>query len=243
MSTTAPSTVSHSLIPLHRQVREFLLREIAAGHFCNGDRLPPEAELARTLRVAVGTLRRALAQLEKEGLIIRRQGSGTYVHMPAESIYSFFRLEALSGGGLPTALIIRLDRIPKPITLPSLGDEVAPCPDVFRIRRLRSLNGQPCALEEIWLDGRHTESLDPAQIGDSLYAHYREALGFWITRVEDHIGVAVPPRWIPPEFQVDPSAPCGYIEREAWGSTGFREEFSTTWYNPRVARYCARWMA
>ena len=59
----------------------------------------------------------------------------------------------------------------------------------------------------------------------------------------DNVGVAMPPRWMPPEIPMDPSAPCGYVERKAWGNTGFCEEFSTTWYDPEQARYCARWLA
>src|SRR6185503_17172048 len=59
---------------------ETALRErLSPGRARQGDRLPPEKELAETLGVSRGTLRLALERLESNGEIVRRQGSGTYV--------------------------------------------------------------------------------------------------------------------------------------------------------------------
>jgi GntR family transcriptional regulator len=52
---------------------------LATGSHRQGDRLPPELELASMLGVSRGTLRTALDRLEDTGEITRRQGSGTYV--------------------------------------------------------------------------------------------------------------------------------------------------------------------
>ena len=52
---------------------------LATGAHRQGDRLPPELELAAMLGVSRGTLRTALDRLEDTGEITRRQGSGTYV--------------------------------------------------------------------------------------------------------------------------------------------------------------------
>src|SRR5215203_7068398 len=52
---------------------------LATGSHRQGDRLPPELELAAMLGVSRGTLRTALDRLEDAGEITRRQGSGTYV--------------------------------------------------------------------------------------------------------------------------------------------------------------------
>ena len=56
-----------------------LRRAIETGAYGEGDRLPPERELAVTFRSARGTVRRALDQLESAGLVSRRLGSGTFV--------------------------------------------------------------------------------------------------------------------------------------------------------------------
>jgi GntR family transcriptional regulator len=52
---------------------------LAPGRYRQGDRLPPEHEVASMLGVSRGTLRSALQRLEESGEIVRRQGSGTFV--------------------------------------------------------------------------------------------------------------------------------------------------------------------
>jgi DNA-binding GntR family transcriptional regulator len=52
---------------------------LAGGRYRQGDRLPPEHEVATMLGVSRGTLRSALRRLEERGEIVRRQGSGTFV--------------------------------------------------------------------------------------------------------------------------------------------------------------------
>ena len=64
----------------HITVRKPLIGEIQAGKLIDGERLAPERDLAMTLGVSRITVRGAMAQLERDGYIERRQGSGTYVN-------------------------------------------------------------------------------------------------------------------------------------------------------------------
>src|SRR5690606_25283439 len=119
------------------------------GRLTRGERLRPERMMAADLGIAVGTLRRALSELQVRGLVERRQGSGNYVSGDAKGvgIYAFFRLELPGGGGVPTAEVLSVARLPKPAAAPRLG----PARDAHRIRRIRLLSGRPAALEEVWL--------------------------------------------------------------------------------------------
>ena len=70
-------------LPKHVEIAESLIRRIRAGVISDGARLPTEREMAAAQGVAVGTLRKALAILEGQGLLDRVQGSGNYVrHHP-----------------------------------------------------------------------------------------------------------------------------------------------------------------
>ncbi len=62
-----------------RAISAYIRRAIETGAYGEGDRLPPERELAATFQAARSTVRRALDQLEKAGLVSRRLGSGTFV--------------------------------------------------------------------------------------------------------------------------------------------------------------------
>lgn len=60
-------------------ISAYLQRAIETGAYSEGDRLPPERQLAETFHAARSTVRRALDQLEKAGLVSRKLGSGTFV--------------------------------------------------------------------------------------------------------------------------------------------------------------------
>lgn len=68
-----------------RAISAYLQRAIETGAYSEGDRLPPERQLATTFQAARSTVRRALDQLEKAGLVSRRLGSGTFVGATAAS--------------------------------------------------------------------------------------------------------------------------------------------------------------
>ena len=83
-----------------------------------GDRLPSEPELSRRLGVSRATLREAMRTFEAQGLIHRRQGSGTFVARPSQVIESGLEvlesIETLAG------------RIGLPVTLGEMHTEVIP---------------------------------------------------------------------------------------------------------------------
>jgi DNA-binding FadR family transcriptional regulator len=68
-----------------RAISAYLQRAIETGAYSEGDRLPPERQLAATFQAARSTVRRALDQLEKAGLVSRKLGSGTFVGASAAS--------------------------------------------------------------------------------------------------------------------------------------------------------------
>ena len=65
--------------PLHLQARQHLLSLIENGIYQPGQQLPCEADLATQLGISRSTLREALLNLEREGVIIRKHGVGTFV--------------------------------------------------------------------------------------------------------------------------------------------------------------------
>jgi GntR family transcriptional regulator len=232
------ATQTRGPLPIHIQISELLLREISAGRLADGARLPPERDMAAQFGVAVGTLRRALLDLTERGVLDRIQGSGNYVRASATTlgVYAFFRLELIEGGGLPTAETLSSETMPKPSDLPDFG----PAAHTHRIRRIRRLNGIPAALEEIWLDGSRAERVDAGEVSESLYLHYRVALGFSISRIEDRVGVAQTPDWRPPAFGLATGAAAGFVERISWDGSDQKAEFSRTWFDPAHVRYVAR---
>jgi len=215
-------------LPKHIEIAEALIRRIGAGLMADGVRLAPERAMADDWGVAVGTLRKALAILETQGLLVRRQGSGNYVrHRPGvRSVYGLFRLELATGGGLPTAQILSLNRLPRAPGVPGEGP-------AWRIRRLRRLDSLPVAVEEIWYLGPGELTQDT--LSDSLYRSWQELFGLEVTQVEDRVGLAPLPDWAPDEL----ARMAGHIERRTLGVGGLIE-FSWTWFDAGRARFVSR---
>ncbi len=80
-------------VPYYRQIFDQLGDLIRSGHLPPGTQLPSFRELAPQLLVSLITVRRAYEDLEKAGLIVCRQGQGTFV---AEGIETSSRKESLA---------------------------------------------------------------------------------------------------------------------------------------------------
>jgi DNA-binding GntR family transcriptional regulator len=140
-----PSLVDGAEVALHNW--------LAAGHYRQGDRLPPEHEVAAMLGVSRGTLRSALKRLEGRGEIVRRQGSGTFagrVAMPAALDERLDRLEPYSSLAARRGLKLTCEqlRIGRGAVGMEIGEALglAPIATATTISRTLVANDEPVAL-------------------------------------------------------------------------------------------------
>lgn len=145
------STLSmDSDIPLYSQLVSIVKRNISAGTLATGDLLPSEAELCKSFDISRSTVRQAIGALESEGLVVRKQGRGTFVAEPkvrrkTEMVYSFTS-EISSMGMTPSSTLVEFDVIdPTPDIVKVL--ELSGDTKVYRFTRIRNVNGEPLILE------------------------------------------------------------------------------------------------
>ena len=81
--------------PLYIRAEEALQALLDSGEYEPGVRLPTEPDLAQRLGISRSTLREAMRAFEDKGLITRRQGVGTFVNQPANSLVIDSGLETL----------------------------------------------------------------------------------------------------------------------------------------------------
>ena len=136
--------------PLPRQIAGELRSDIVSGVYADGNPFPSETVLTEYYGVSRVTIRSALALLQQEGLIVRRQGSGTVVrnrvhHKMMQNIMDFHR-EAEGLGRKPSTRVIsirfRKSRIRERILFDISGNG-----EVAELRRLRLLDGLPVVLQ------------------------------------------------------------------------------------------------
>ncbi len=136
--------------PRYSQIAASLQKRIAAGELVPGARLPPERELSQTLGVNRMTLRHALQKLESKGLLVRRQGDGTYIAEPvierqAGKLVSF-TYGMQRRGYTPGAKIVHFSKRPVDAALAAHLKLRLPAP-VYDLHRLRLINDEPVLLE------------------------------------------------------------------------------------------------
>jgi len=66
-------------VPIYRQLVTQVRRQVMLGRLLPGDQLPSLKEVVEALAINPNTVVKAYAELEHEGLVVRRQGTGTFV--------------------------------------------------------------------------------------------------------------------------------------------------------------------
>lgn len=180
-------------LPLHARVKDDLLRRIRAGAWRPGEPLPAEPALAAEYDISLGTLRRVLAELASEGLLDRRQGRGTTVRRASfhDSLFRFFRLGDGGEARVPESRIIGRDieAAPDDVASALLVDDGA---DVVHVHRVRSIDGRPLLVEDIWLPLPRFAPFAQAALdtlGPLLYPEYERLLGVVIGSAKEQLSV------------------------------------------------------
>lgn len=165
-----PVLSADSASPLYRQLMQRLRADIAAGVYPAHSRIPSEQELCEVYGVSRVTVRRALGELTREGLLERQQGKGTFVCIPRlysdlKDVNSFHDACRLMGCEPGTRLIhaqlVRADEDDR-VKL-CCGDE-----QVVEIARLRLADDLPVMIETNRFPLSCAWLLDE-QLTDSLY--------------------------------------------------------------------------
>jgi GntR family transcriptional regulator len=98
--------------PIARQVTKIISERIRGQDYSPGDRLPSESDLADELGVSRATVRSALEKLAAEGLVLRKQGNGTYINkhivdVPTRmgAMWDFIRLIENTGYAAETQML------------------------------------------------------------------------------------------------------------------------------------------
>lgn len=145
-----------SPVPIYHQLVQKLTRLILSGALGPGQRLPSETELAAALGISPMTARQALSTIEKNGLIRRQRGVGSFVlarmfDRPLDQLVGFSQ-DMAERGIAATSRILRFERVTAPLAAVEFG-VIDPGVTMLRIKRLRMANQQPVAVQDAYFAG------------------------------------------------------------------------------------------
>jgi GntR family transcriptional regulator len=162
-----------SAIPLYHQIREIIRTEIERGILKPNEQIPTEQELIEKYNASRITIRSAISDLVKEGLLVKKQGKGTFVSMPKikrELIsVSSFSHRMLEAGLTPGSKVLSKKLLDSTPTINKYL-ELNQNEQVIVIERLRLADDEPVMIEKVFIPYKDYPLVMEADIGiGSLY--------------------------------------------------------------------------
>lgn len=164
-----PDTLKDNATPLYLQLQSLIQQAIINGTLERSSALPAEREIAQYMKVSRVTVKRAISELVTEGLLVQRQGAGTFV--AERMVHKLDRLNSFS------EVIESVDKHPdslwieRGIGLANKDEQtrlrLASGAEVVRMFRVRMADDTPVALEYAVVPRKYLDT--PFEVTGSLY--------------------------------------------------------------------------
>ncbi|HKW65241.1 MAG TPA: GntR family transcriptional regulator [Candidatus Acidoferrum sp.] len=159
-------------VPAYQRIQSIIRKRIDSGQLQPGDTVPSERDLAKAHQVSLMTARHALAFLEREGLVERRRGIGTFVAPPKIHFNKLMSYtEQMAARTLTAGAKILLAQVVNDENEVAARLSLPPDSNILKLERLRHTADEPFALETCYLDAAEFSGLLEAPIArESLFA-------------------------------------------------------------------------
>ncbi len=179
--------------PLYQQIKALLERSLDAGEWAPGAAIPSESDLARRFGASQGTVRKAIAALASENLVVRRQGKGTFVATHTEeatSLFRFLRIRRSDGENeYPGSRVIDVRRGKASAEVARML-ELKPGDPIVVVRRVLEYGREPVVLDEITVPGGLFRGLTKAKLEayeGSMYSFFETQFGVRMVKAREKL--------------------------------------------------------
>ena len=230
-NTTVELPESSVTAPKYQSVHDALL--VIINDLPAGAAIPTERELCQTYSVSRATVRQALAQLEIEQRIFRRQGKGTFVANAKieQRLELMSHTEGMRARGIvPSSKLIDVRRMSAGIDVgEQLGLSVKS--EVLRIERLRLADDDPIAIEVVFLNADRFDGITAAlSAGASLYQLFSTTYGVELGSAEETIEAVIAEGREAGLLKCQPGMPLLRLSRRTLDTNGQPIEFVRSLY-------------
>lgn len=211
-------------LPLYAVLREQLKAQILEGRLRPGERLPSESELTEAFGVSRITVRQALNDLQKEGLLVKAHGKGSFVAQPAVAL-DLTRLrglaESLTGAGRTVhTQILSLRHVDAPKDV-ARAFGMAEGGEVTELQTLRYLDREPLVLSRSWMPRAYGDRLSKADLAHrDILDIYEHDLGVAVGKADVTIGAINADAQHHARLGVAPGAALVVMERKVYSRAG-----------------------
>lgn len=208
--------------PVYKRIQNDIRKQIESSELQVGDAVASERELARIHKVSLMTARHALAGLEREGLVERRRGAGTFVAAPKIHFNKLMSYtEHMSSRGLNPRSRVLVAKIVEhdPEVAARLGLPATTA--LVKIERLRETGDEPFALETCYLPAKDFAGLVRAPLGrTSLFTTLQRDYGVELAYADEEIDATAADANVAQLLGVHKSAPVLRIRQVIYSTKG-----------------------
>ncbi|QDY44196.1 GntR family transcriptional regulator [Candidatus Pantoea soli] len=217
-----------SRTPLYKRFASAMKEAVRDGTLRHEEILPGEREFSHSLGISRITVRKAMDELEKEGMVLRSRGYGTQICSPFE--YSLKEPNGLSQqavlrGKKPDTLWISKNKIPCSMEIAEqLG--LSEGSEVYLLKRVRYVDQQAVSVEESWVPARYIA--DVAAIGISLYDYFRQQQIIPV-KSQSRVSARMPDAALQQQIALPAGVPVLVIKQLAFDAQGDALEYSISY--------------
>jgi GntR family transcriptional regulator len=227
----------------YQEVKQKITEDLVRGRYPMGQALPAERDLSKELDVSIGTLRKAVDELVAEGIVVRRQGRGTYVaeHDLKRLLYYFFHVvkHDVEKKVYPKVELVSLNSViaNKEEAAKLQIKEGSP---VWRITNRLSLEGRCVMIDQITLDKKRFKNLtrtDFINRKGSIYQMYQAQYDQTVVRSSERLRAGLAGKQHAEWLGLTPESPVLIIRRVALGLQDDPIEWRTSTLNTNQHEY------
>ena len=230
--------------PLYSQLKELLHTRILDGSYPPLSRMPSEAELGKAHGVSRITVRQALGDLQKEGLIFKIHGKGTFVARPKafQNVSTLQGLaESMGERGYEVINRLRSFRFVPADAQVAARLQVAEGDSVAQIKRARLVNRELVSLEVTYLPeavGRRLEKAD--LVSRDIFLILENDCGLPLGHADLAIDAILADAELAAALEVEEGSPVMRIERLTHGADGQPLDYEHLYYRGDAFQYRLR---
>lgn len=220
---------------LYKKVMQDLRNRINSAEFSIGDAIPTEKQLVTEYSVSRITIRKAVEELVTQGMVEKRQGSGTIV-ISKDMTGDLFILKSTSEYTKEAKKTLKYQVVnfslinPSPIikaNLKLLDDD-----KVYFIRRLKIIDGEPSIIEDSYMPAKLFPELNITALETSKYQYIDNETDYKIEGALQEFAAEMPDKEIVELLGLAKRMPILKLDSLANFTDGTLFEFTTTWFKP-----------
>ena len=218
--------------PVYKRIQNAIRQQIDLAELLPGDAVASERELARTHKVSLMTARHALAGLEREGLVERRRGAGTFVAAPKIHFNKLMSYtEHMSSRGLTPKSRVLVAKIVENEHEVAARLGLPAGKPLVKIERLRLTEEDPFALETCYLPAAQFSKVIAATLGrGSLFSLLEHDFGVELAYADEEVDATAAETNIADLLGVHRSAPVLRIRQVIYSTKGVATLYVVGYY-------------